>query len=157
MIVSGGNRVRPSLLPPLFPLSSPSNPADKQGIGLAISHQIAQAGAHVAIIYKSSPDAPERAKEISEKYGVHCEAFKCDVSDQAAVQELVGRIYKDVGPVGGVVCNAGKLQLEGRGESANRSGVAVSKPASEMSKEDFDAQMNPNVWGCFTVAQAAVK
>jgi sorbose reductase len=82
---------------------------DLQGIGLAISHQVAQAGAHVGIIYKSAKDAPERAKEISEKYGVHCEAFQCDVSDQAAVGELVGRIYKDVGPVGGVVCNAGPL------------------------------------------------
>jgi hypothetical protein len=105
MIVSGGNRVRPcfSLL---YSLGLTS-----KGIGLAISHQIAQAGAHVAIIYKSSKDAPERAKEISEKYGVHCEAFQCDVSDQAAVQELVGRIYKDVGPVGGVVCSAGMCSL----------------------------------------------
>jgi NAD(P)-dependent dehydrogenase (short-subunit alcohol dehydrogenase family) len=87
-----------------------------QGIGLAISHQIAQAGGHVAIIYKSSPDAPERAKEISEKYGVHCEAYKCDVSDQAAVAELVGKVYKDVGPVGGVVCNAGESALLSRGD-----------------------------------------
>jgi NAD(P)-dependent dehydrogenase (short-subunit alcohol dehydrogenase family) len=36
-------------------------------------------------------------------------------------------------------------------------GVAVPKPAVEMTKEDFDQQMVPNVWGCFTVAQAAVK
>lgn len=36
-------------------------------------------------------------------------------------------------------------------------GVAVSKSAVEMTKEDYDSQMNPNIWGCFTVAQAAVK
>jgi hypothetical protein len=31
------------------------------------------AGAHVAIIYHSSPDAPDKAKEIAEKYKVRCE------------------------------------------------------------------------------------
>jgi sorbose reductase len=36
-------------------------------------------------------------------------------------------------------------------------GVAVGKAAVDMTKEDYDSQMNPNVWGCFTVAQAAVK
>ena len=36
-------------------------------------------------------------------------------------------------------------------------GVVKLKPAVEMTKEDFDAQFEPNVWGCFTVAQAAAK
>lgn len=36
-------------------------------------------------------------------------------------------------------------------------GVAVSKSAVEMTKEDYDSQMDPNLWGCFTIAQAAVK
>jgi len=111
-----------------------------RGIGLAISHQCAEAGAHVAIIYKSSPQAHEVAKEIAEKYDVRCVAYKCDVSDQKTMQELMRTIYHDVGPVGGVVCSAG---------------VGIGKPALEMTKEDYDAQMDPNVWGCFTAAQAA--
>ncbi|KAK4685684.1 hypothetical protein P7C73_g4456, partial [Tremellales sp. Uapishka_1] len=118
IIVSGGNR----------------------GIGQAISHQCAQAGAHVAILYRSSEDAPEIAKGIAEKYDVRCQAFKCDVSDQKQIHDLVRQIYHDLGPVGGMICNAG---------------VLVSKPAMEMTKEDFDEQFHTNVWGVFNCAQAA--
>ncbi|WWD16641.1 hypothetical protein CI109_101071 [Kwoniella shandongensis] len=111
-----------------------------RGIGLAISHQVAQAGAHVAILYRQSEDAPEIAKGIAEKYDVRCVAYKCDVTDQKAVQELFRTIYHDVGPVGGVVCNAG---------------VSHHKPALEYTKEDFYKTFEPNVWGVFVAAQAA--
>ncbi|RSH94571.1 hypothetical protein EHS25_004375 [Saitozyma podzolica] len=111
-----------------------------RGIGKAISEQCAQAGAHVAIIYRSSPDAQDVAKSIASQYNVRCVAYQCDVSDQKAVQDLFQKIYHDVGPIGGVVCNAG---------------VQVGKPALEMTKEDYNAQFDPNVWGVFTCAQAA--
>jgi len=113
-----------------------------RGIGLAISHQCAQAGAHVAIIYRSSKDAPEIAKQIAEKYDVRCVAYQCDVGEQDKITELFKEIYHDVGPVGGVVCNAG---------------LSVQKPAIDFTKEDFDAQFTPNVWGVFTCAQAAAR
>nr|XP_019004740.1 uncharacterized protein I203_02864 [Kwoniella mangroviensis CBS 8507]OCF68201.1 hypothetical protein I203_02864 [Kwoniella mangroviensis CBS 8507] len=111
-----------------------------RGIGLAISEQVAQAGAHVAIIYRSSKDAPEVAKKISEKYGVHCEAYQANVADQQAITDLFKKIYFDVGPIGGVVCNAG---------------INYKKDALEYTKEDFDNHFGPNVWGVFTCAQAA--
>ncbi|WWC87779.1 uncharacterized protein L201_002671 [Kwoniella dendrophila CBS 6074] len=120
IVVSGGNR----------------------GIGLAISEQVAQAGAHVAIIYRKSEDAPEVAKKIGEKYGVHCEAYQADVSDQKAITDLFQKIYFDVGPIGGVVCNAG---------------INYKKDALEYTKEDFDGHFGPNVWGVFTCAQAAAR
>lgn len=34
-------------------------------------------------------------------------------------------------------------------------GISVSKPALDMTKEDFTYQMDANVWGSFTCAQAA--
>ena len=34
-------------------------------------------------------------------------------------------------------------------------GVCVRKAALEVTKEDFDVQMDTNLWGVFTVAQAA--
>jgi sorbose reductase len=73
------------------------------------------------------------------------------------VQKLLKEIYQDVGPVGGVVCNAGgSLSIYEVGRMAENSvGVAVSKPALEMTKEDYDQQMDVNVWGVFCVAQAA--
>jgi len=111
-----------------------------RGIGLAISEQCAQAGAHVAMIYRSASDADEVAAKVAEKYDVRCQAFKCDVMDKEAMAELLLKIYQDVGPVGGIVCNAG---------------VNIRKPALEMTREDFDNQLGPNVWGVLSCAQAA--
>ena len=44
-----------------------------RGIGLAIAHAFAEAGANVAIWYNNNKKALERAAEIEEKYGVKCE------------------------------------------------------------------------------------
>jgi len=43
-----------------------------RGIGLAVAQALAEAGANVAIWYHSNEKAHERAKEISENYGVKC-------------------------------------------------------------------------------------
>lgn len=42
------------------------------GIGLAIAHGFAEAGANVAIWYNSNKKAIERAAEIEKTYGVKC-------------------------------------------------------------------------------------
>jgi len=110
-----------------------------RGIGLAMSRQLAQAGAHIAIIYNSSPDAPERAQEIERDFGVTCQAYQQNTAEQKEMVDLVKQIYADIGPIGGVICNAG---------------TAVSKPALEMTREDFDTQFEVNVWGVFNACQA---
>jgi sorbose reductase len=42
------------------------------GIGLAVAHGLAEAGANVAIWYNSNKKALERAKDIEQTYGVQC-------------------------------------------------------------------------------------
>jgi sorbose reductase len=42
------------------------------GIGLAVAHGFAEAGANVAIWYNSNKKAIEKAKEIEKTYGVKC-------------------------------------------------------------------------------------
>lgn len=44
------------------------------GIGLAVAHGFAEAGANVAIWYNSNKKAIERAEEIEKKYGVKCKS-----------------------------------------------------------------------------------
>lgn len=110
-----------------------------RGIGLAISRQVAQAGGHVAIVYHSSEDAPNEADKIAEEFNVKAKAYQVDTSDLKAMHELVHTVYTDLGPVGGLVANAG---------------VAVSKPALEMTRADFDAQFETNTWGAFAASQA---
>lgn len=40
------------------------------GIGLAVSHALAEAGANVAMFWNSNQDCEKRAEEIAAKYGV---------------------------------------------------------------------------------------
>lgn len=113
-----------------------------RGIGKAIAEQCAQAGAHVAIVYHSSSDAPQIAEKIAEDYNVKSIAYQVDTSDQEAMNEVVHKAYADLGPIGGIVCNAG---------------VCASAPALEATKETFTKNFETNVWGVFTGAQACAK
>lgn len=83
------------------------------------------------------------------------QAYKTDTNDQKEMHRLVRDIYKEIGPVGGVVCNAGTSPACPT-MALTVAGVQVQKPALEMTKEDFDKQMGANVWGVFCLAQAAV-
>lgn len=40
------------------------------GIGLAVAHGLAEAGANVAMWYRSNSTCSERAAEVAQKYGV---------------------------------------------------------------------------------------
>lgn len=92
------------------------------GIGLAISETIAKAGGNVAIIYNSAKDAPEVAAGLAKKYNVKVEAWKCDVGKPELVTKTFKEVDEKMGPVTGLVANAG---------------VSVVKDALEMKKEDF--------------------
>lgn len=132
-----------------------------RGIGLAISRQIAQAGGHVAVIYHTNEDAPNVAEKIAGEFNVKTKAYKVDTSDAKAMHELVHSVYADLGPVGGLVANAGVVRrfLEHIGRvlanfalSLVRQGV--SKPALEMTHDDFLQQFDTNFWGVFAASQA---
>ena len=102
--------------------------ADASGLGWAISQQLAEAGANVCILYRSSKDAPERAKELESKYGVKAQAWQCDVGDEDAVIKTFKEIgeHSEFGNITGVVANAG---------------VSVVKPALELTKEARDGPL----------------
>lgn len=77
-----------------------------RGIGLAITRSIADAGGSVAILYRSSPDADQVAAKLSKEFpGQEFKAYKCDVTDQARVQEVFHEVSKDFkgGMIHGVV------------------------------------------------------
>ncbi|KAH9947812.1 NADP-dependent mannitol dehydrogenase [Amylocystis lapponica] len=113
-----------------------------RGIGRAISEACAQAGARVAIIYRSSSDAEKAAQDIGKAYSVECKAFKCDVVDAELVTKTFKRINSEMGPVTGLVANAG---------------VSVVKPALELTTDDFDMVYTVNVLGVFNAARAAAQ
>ncbi|KIM82664.1 hypothetical protein PILCRDRAFT_819972 [Piloderma croceum F 1598] len=113
-----------------------------RGIGYAFSRALAQAGASVAIIYRSSKDADDVAAKLGKEFGVQTKAYKCDVADADLVVSTLEKINNELGPITGVIANAG---------------VSVVKPALELTSEDFSKVFNVNVLGVFNTARAAAK
>lgn len=113
-----------------------------RGIGYAYSRAVAQAGARVAIIYRSSKDAHDVAEKLGKEFGVQVKAYQCDVSDAEQTTETFSLIYKDLGPVTGLIANAG---------------VSVVKPALELTSEDFHKVYGVNVLGVFNSTKAVAK
>lgn len=113
-----------------------------RGIGYAYSRAVAQAGARVAIIYRSSKDAHEVAEKLGKEFGVQVKAYQCDVSDAEQTAQTFSLIDKDLGPVTGLIANAG---------------VSVVKPALELTSEDFHKVYGVNVLGVFNSTKAAAK
>ena len=68
------------------------------GLGQLICHMLAQEGAHVAVMYARSRDQAESvAGELASRYQIKAQAFACDISDDAAVDRLVGEVTRTFG------------------------------------------------------------
>lgn len=113
-----------------------------RGIGYELSRGVAKAGANVAIVYRSSKDAHEAAEKIAKEFGVKTKAYQCDVSDSDLVTKTFKIIDDELGPVTGLIANAG---------------VSVVKPATDLNKEDFDYVYGTNVLGVYNTCRAAAK
>ena len=102
-----------------------------RGIGLACARRFAELGDHVAVTYHSSPP-PEGL------FGV-----KCDVTDQAAVDEAFAAVEAEFGgPVEVLVSNAG----------VTRDGLLL-----RMSEDDFTSVIDANLTAAYRVTKRAAR
>jgi NAD(P)-dependent dehydrogenase (short-subunit alcohol dehydrogenase family) len=72
-----------------------------RGIGAGIARELADAGARVAVSARTGAQVEEVAREVG---GLAVEA---DVSDRGAVDAMVARVESELGPIDGLVNNAG--------------------------------------------------
>ena len=79
------------------------------GIGAAVSKAFARQGASVAINYNASESQAREVRDEIVGHGGVAETFKADVSDTAAVRQLVADVVSRFGKLDVVVCNAGGL------------------------------------------------
>ncbi len=111
-----------------------------QGIGLEIARVLGQAGMLVAMNARSQK--VERAAEMLREEGVRAIAVRADVSKKVEVEQMVGRVEQELGPLWLLVNNAGAL----------RHG-----PTAEMSEEDWDVCFDVDAKGVFLCSQAAIR
>jgi 3-oxoacyl-[acyl-carrier protein] reductase len=68
------------------------------GLGQRICHALANQGAHIAVMYAQSRDQAESvARELTSTYQINAAAFACDITDAAAVQNLIGNVTSRFG------------------------------------------------------------
>lgn len=80
------------------------------GIGLATAKVLAAAGATVVVLDRKADAAAEVARALAAEHGVRTLGLGCDIGDEAAVRDAAAQVRRDVGPLHGLVNNAGFLR-----------------------------------------------
>ncbi|KAL4882741.1 hypothetical protein BJY04DRAFT_226858 [Aspergillus karnatakaensis] len=110
------------------------------GIGLAVTEAMAEAGAHVALWYNSNDAAVSRAEELAKEHKIEAKAYKVDVSNFEQVEAAVSQVAKDFSKIDVFIANAG---------------MAISKPILEQTIDEYRKQMSVNVDGVLFSAKSA--
>ncbi|MBR58754.1 MAG: 2,4-dienoyl-CoA reductase [Myxococcales bacterium] len=108
------------------------------GIGRCIGHELAALGAEVILSGRRTEPLEQTAEEIREAGGV---AHPCamNIREQDEVNETVGQLVRDHGPIHGLVNNAGGQFLS---------------PAAMIKAKGWRAVIDTNLNGTFFVSQA---
>ncbi len=114
-----------------------------RGIGAAICRRLASAGHPVAVNYASGADAAESVAAGIRAAGGRACTIAADVSDPDAVARMFDAAEREIGPLGGLVNNAGII--------GGTSRVDALSPA------DLARVLQINVAGPFLCAQQAVR
>lgn len=110
------------------------------GMGLSICQQLAGQGHRVAVLDLNG-DAAERAAEELRADGGTALAAAVDVSDRAAVDDALGKVRSEFGPIEIMVTSAG---------------IAAFAPFTEITLEAWNQIMAVNLTGTFHCLQAVI-
>ena len=106
------------------------------GIGQGIAVSVSRAGANVVGVGRSAMD--ETAAQMEATGGGRFEAVSCDLSDKAAAQAMLDRVWA-AGPLDGLVNNAGAIRRA---------------DAVDFTEADWDEVMEVNLKSLFFLSQA---
>src|SRR5215469_1413504 len=112
-----------------------------RGIGAAAALALAQAGANVAVNYRSHNEEAEKVCCAIRASGRRAVSLQADVSNSAAVAGMITRVQTELGPVGILVNNAG---------------IARPQPIDQISEQDWDELIDVNLKSAFLVTQAVL-
>ncbi|MGW0531188.1 SDR family oxidoreductase [Streptomyces sp. NPDC003032] len=114
-----------------------------RGIGAAVSARLAEDGHDVVIGYRSDEAAAEKAAEAVRAAGRRCVIVQVDTADEADVDRLFDVAAAELGPVTGLVNNAGVSGPVG--------------PLADADAEGMRRALEVNVLGYLLCARRAVR
>jgi glucose 1-dehydrogenase len=112
------------------------------GIGQAVALALAHAGADVVVNYVSRPEAAEAVVTDATRCGSNAYAHRANVANEAEVQAMFERMFKEFGTIDILVNNAG-LQRD----------AAIDR----MSLADWQFVLDVNLTGQFLCAREAIR
>jgi 3-oxoacyl-[acyl-carrier protein] reductase len=112
-----------------------------RGIGAAIALRAARAGADVAVAYHDNRDEAEAVAREVRRLGARSAVFAADLSDAAQARAMVGDVVRELGPIHGLVNNAG---------------IMPQSPFLEITDAEWNQVLATDVTGAFACSQAAL-
>ncbi|MTT32307.1 3-oxoacyl-[acyl-carrier-protein] reductase [Terrilactibacillus sp. BCM23-1] len=113
-----------------------------RGIGRAIAHTLAKAGASVVVNYAGNQALAEKVVEEVKSYGVKASLYQCNVADTKAVQDMIKS----------VVDSYGRLDI-----LVNNAGITRDTLLMRMKEDDWDSVLNINLKGVFNTTKAVTR
>ena len=108
------------------------------GIGLGMARGLAEAGADIAIVGRNEAKSDAAVAELKQQ-GSKAISIVVDVTDKAAVADMVGLVVRELGRVDILVNNAG---------------INIRKPPQALSLEEWDRVIGTNLTSAFLCSQA---
>jgi len=119
-----------------------------QGLGEAISVALARQGAKLALL-DINAERLDQALAACKQEGANCFAFTCDVADETSVRRCFVSIEEHLGPIAGIVNNAGILR------DAMLVKVKEGEIVDRMSLEQWQSVIDINLTGVFLCGREA--
>jgi NAD(P)-dependent dehydrogenase (short-subunit alcohol dehydrogenase family) len=111
------------------------------GLGRAMAHRFAEAGAKVAIVARRQDVLDEAKTEIAAATGGAVGAYACDVRDAADIKAMYARAIAELGPVDILVNNAG---------------TSNAKSFLEVSDEEWQEDLDLKLFGAIRLTRLAM-
>ena len=119
-----------------------------QGLGEAISVALARQGAKLALL-DINAERLDQTLEACKQEGASCFAFTCDVADETSVRRCFASVEEHLGPIAGIVNNAGILR------DAMLVKVKEGEIVDRMSLEQWQSVIDINLTGVFLCGREA--
>jgi short-subunit dehydrogenase len=101
-----------------------------RGLGLALAHELGDAGCEVALVARDEQELSAAAAELRAR-SIQVETFPSDITDNAAIGTLIGRVLERFGRIDVLVNDAGMIKVA---------------PLDKVEHHDFEEAMNLMFW-----------
>ncbi|MBR1507434.1 MAG: SDR family oxidoreductase [Eubacterium sp.] len=112
------------------------------GLGVQMAKALASQGAKVVCMARRQNLIDEVAAEITKEFGVEAVGIRCDITDTENVNAAVDQVLEKFGRIDILINNAG---------------TGAVAPAEDITDEQFQNEMDIDLFGSFKVARAVAK